>query len=314
MKSSLTAMTLLSLLALMPSARAFEIVANPGLAENDASPLLASIQFIKFDLTSSMPVKIKTGDDLDPDSATTVTVPQVGSMAWCDPGANPLDTANTDITQCYGSATDTKFVVLDFNKAQKKGAKAAYLRLTLKAHTDADNQNDDDLVPALTVFRGRLDPSEISAWYPNKFQTDPAQWPWQFTAFTGKPTNNSPGWSTAFSAQGSSNKTVLVGKFPLKRGGQNYLTLAIGGDARHGNLADKHPVNFELSVEADSKRLLATDSGNVSGELDKCNCKIGVTQWHPSMSHCMAIALCLPIAGTPDECKTPAMCERDGGR
>lgn len=53
---------------------------------------------------------------------------------------------------------------------------------------------------------------------------------------------------------------------------------------------------------------------NTSGGLDLCACEIGITEWHPSMNHCMAISACEPLAGTADQCKTPEMCEEDGGR
>lgn len=309
-----------SLVLPITTLQAADVVGGTPQGENP-SPWLASIQFIKFDLTSRIPVTLKTGDSLraptQENPNATLIVPRLGSMAWCDPVANPLEPNNSDIGECFGSTAQTQFVVLDLNKARKKGAKKAYVRLTLKTLDDGDhgqNDADDDLVPAMTVYQGRQQAGDVLSWYPNKFQNDAGLVGWKLAPFTGKATNNSPGWTTAYMAQGSLNKAVLTGKMALKSGDGNYLTVAIGGDARHADLAAKHPVNFQLDVEVDSKPLTEANSGNNGGGIDKCGCKIGVNQWHPSMQHCMAISLCLPLVGTDDQCKTPEMCLIDGGR
>ena len=338
MKHYLTAsaplMVSLALMGMTASGQAAEIIGGTGLGfSNMAGQWVANVIFNKDDLSSGIPTNIKTGDDLTPlkqqGFGSTLKVPATKSMAWCDPASNPANSTNTDFNQCYGWAMHSKWVVLDFNEMQKKGVKTVYLRLTAKAYDDGDHSDtdvtasnklgDDDLVPALTVFQGRQDVGAHLDWYPNKFQTETPFWAWKLSPFTGKATNNSTGWSTAYFAQGNLDKAVVTGKLALKAGGQNYLSVAIGGDARHSNIADKHDVNFQLDVEV-SKKVLSASSGSTSGGtkptglLDRCGCEIGVDQWHPSMNHCMAIALCEPIAGTSDQCKTPAMCERDGGR
>lgn len=317
MKRVVKVLALTTLLGLQPMAQAAEVIAADN-AEETTSPWLASIQFIKFDLTSSIPVVIKTGDELTTDPqlgpVSNVTVPRLGSMSWCDPAANPIDPANTNIAECFGSAADSQFLVLDLNKVRKKGAKKAYLRLTLKAYDDGDHSPgdaDEDLIPALTVYSGRPEQGQGLSWYPNKYQNDPALSQWQLKPFTGKDTNNNSGWTTGFFGDNSSSQVTLNGKLTLKPGNQNYWTVAIGGDARHSNLAAKHPANFRLSVLVDSKPIKA----GIDKEIDACGCTVGVTQWHPAMQHCMSISLCNGIADNPDDhCKTPEMCRIDGGR
>lgn len=312
MKTAFKLLALSGLLGLLPTTHASDIVAGP---RDSANPWLASVQFIKFDLTSRMSATIKTGATLTGTDGSIV-VPRLGSMSWCDPAANPLIPGNTDIAQCFGRPSGSQFIVLDFNKLRKKGVRKAYLRLTLKSYDDNDipGDPDEDLVPALTVFQGRPDPnSPLPWWYPNKYQNDPGLADWSLKPFTGKATNNSAGWNTAWFGKNSSDRAVVTGKFMLQSGDQNYLTVAIGGDARHANFADQHLVNFRFDAYVDSKPLLANDS-RVPPEIDACACTVGVTQWHPSMNHCMAIDLCLPLIGTADHCKTPKMCEIDGGR
>lgn len=317
--------TALALTSFTTSSQAAEIVGGTGLGfSNMPGQWVANIVFDKADLSSELPVTVKTGDDLTPSQqkglGTTLTVPATKSMAWCDAAANPAIPSNTDINQCYGWAMHSKWIVLDFNEMQKKGVKTVYLRLTAKAYNDGNigpNDADDDLVPALSVFQGRQDTGAHLHWYPNKFQTETPFWAWKLTPFTGKATNYSNGWSTAyFNDVQNLDRAVVIGKVTLKAGGQNFLSVAVGGDARHSNLADKHDVNFQLDVEIAKKALPATTGGSVTptGGIDQCGCEIGKTQWHASMNHCMAIALCEPIAGTADQCKTPEMCARDGGR
>jgi len=288
--------------------------------EEVTNPWLANMQFIKFDLTSGIPLAIKSGDVLTTDPllgpVSNVTVPRLGSMSWCDPAAHPLVPDNTNIADCFGSAADSQLLVLDLNKVRKKGAKKAYLRLILKAYDDGDHSlgdADEDLIPALTVYKGRPESGAGLSWYPNKYQNDPALSQWQLLPFTGKNTNNSSGWTTGFFGVNSFHQVVLTGKLSLESGNQNYWTVAIGGDARHSNLAAKHPVNFRLSVLVDSKPLPA--SAGSEKVIDACGCTVGVTQWHPAMQHCMSISLCNLIADNPDDhCKTPEMCIIDGGR
>jgi hypothetical protein len=300
---------------------------NPGTGAYSPGPWVANIVFNKQDLRAGAAAVIKTGDDITPaaqaeaakNGGISLIVPPTKSMAWCDPASNPDNPGNTDISQCYGWAMHSKWVVLDFNALQKAGLTNVYVSITAKRYNDNDAvATDDDLVPALTVFQGRQDQGASLHWYPNKFQKQPF-WAWKLTPFAGGATKSN-GWATGYMAGGSMDSANVTGRLKLKPGGQNYLTVAVGGDARDPSA--KHDANFELDValskkapkESSGSGSGGTGAGSAAGKYDKCGCEIGVKQWHPSMNHCMAIELCAPIAGTADQCKTPEMCERDGGR
>lgn len=327
-RNALSPLITVALACLSGSATAADVYGGSGLGfSNVASQWIANIVFNKQDLTSGTEVTIKTGDDLTPavqkEFGTRLIVPPTKSMAWCDPVSNPDIPNNTDIAQCYGWAMFSKWTVLDFNALQKAGVGSVWVSITAKRYDDGTAEEvgtdgkvlpgDDDIVPALTVFQGRQDVGAHLHWYPNKFQKQPF-WAFKLTPFAGGSTQ-STGWSTGYFEQGNLDYANVIGKLKLKAGGQNYLSVVVGGDARHASASEKHDVNFLLSVRLSKKKPAAPGgSGTAPGQLDKCGCEIGVTQWHPSMNHCMAISLCQPIAGTADECKTPEMCERDGGR
>jgi hypothetical protein len=322
-----------ALACLSGAAEAADVYGGSGIGfSNNPSQFVANIVFNKTDVKNgASPVVIKTGDDVTPARqkglGTTITIPATKSMAWCDPVSNPDIPSNTDINTCYGWGMFSKWVVLDLNALQKAGLTSVWVSVTAKRYDDGvatevdatgkTLPSDDDLVPALTVYQGRQDAGIHNHWYPNKFQKNPF-WAWKLTPFAGG-TTKSNGWATAYMASGSLDNANVTGRLKLKPGGQNYLTVAVGGDARHADTKLKHDVNFELNVRI-SKKALGTSGGangggsSANGTLDKCGCQIGVTQWHASMNHCMAISLCEPIAGTADQCKTPEMCAKDGGR
>lgn len=338
-----------ALACLSGAAGAADVYGGSGIGfSNNPSQFVANIVFNKTDVKNgASPVVIKTGDDVTPAQqkglGTTITIPPTKSMAWCDPVSNPDIPSNTDINTCYGWGMFSKWVVLDLNALQKAGLTSVWVSVTAKRYddgvaTEADATgktlpSDDDLVPALTVYQGRQDVGIHNHWYPNKFQKNPF-WAWKLTPFTGG-TTQSNGWATAY-GPGSQDSANVTGRLKLKPGGQNYLTVAVGGDARHADAKLKHDVNFQLGVQVSRKSPSTgvdysslgggngssgggngggnTGGNSAAGKLDKCGCQIGVTQWHASMNHCMAISLCTPIAGTADQCKTPEMCEKDGGR
>lgn len=309
---SALSVSLFSLFALMASAQAADVVGGGGLAGTSSSPLVGSIVFNKDDLTKGLTVSVNSGQDITPVKQKTLgvslLVPKTGSIAWCDPVANPSITNNTDSNLCYGAVNESKWFVLDFNDMQKKGVKTVYLRMAAKTFSDGDNNPaDDDLVPALSVFQGRQDLGGILDWYPNQFQTSPAFWAWQLSPFTGTATGNSSGFATAHGAV-SPDKAIVTGKLTLKPGGQNFLTVAVGGDARDAN---PHDANFQLAVKVGKKAIPASCPPQ-SGAFDLCGCEAG-KQWHAAMNHCMSDASCNSPAYL-GQCKTAQMCQDDCGR
>jgi hypothetical protein len=328
------------LASLSGAASAVEVYGGTGIGfTNSDSQWVANFVFSKQDAKSGASASIKTGDDVTPaaqkGNGTTITVPRTKSMAWCDPSSNPDNPSNTDFDQCYGWGMHSKWVVVDLNDLQKRGMTNVWVSVTAKRASDGTTDeyaadgttplpSDDDLVPALTVFQGRQDVGAHLHWYPNKFQKQ-TFWAWKLTPFAGGKTESN-GWATGYFSGGNLDSANVTGKVKLKPGGQNYLSIAVGGDARHGDTKDKHDVNFELVVSVSKKKpSSATNSGSTSGgstgggaasgNIDKCGCTIGVTQWHPAMNHCMEVSKCDAIKDNPDDhCKTPAMCEADGGR
>lgn len=319
-----------ALTVLSGSASAAEVYGGSGIGfSNNPSQFVTSVVFDKADAKAgAAPVIVKTGDDVTPPQqkglGTTITIPPTKSMAWCDPVSNPDIPNNTDFNTCYGWGMFSKWVVLDFNALQKAGMTSVWVSMTAKRYNDGVAQetdskgkvlaSDDDLVPALTVYQGRQDVGIHNHWYPNKFQKTPF-WAWKLTPFAGGATKSN-GWSTGYMAGGSRDSANVTGRFKLKPGGQNYLTVVVGGDDKEPT--KKHDVNFEFDVSLSKKAPMTSNSGGGSkaaGSFDKCGCDIGVTEWHPAMNHCMDIAECKKIENNPnDHCKTPAMCTKDGGR
>lgn len=299
---------------------------NPGTGASPTGPWVANIVFSKLDAKKGTSATLKTGDNIThPDQAAdaaknslTQIVPTLKSMSWCDTDnvkTLMADAGGVDASKCYGWSMHSRWVVLDLNALQKGGMGNVWVSITAKRYDNGDGvATEDDLVPALSVFEGRQDAGIHLHWYPSQLQTSPKFWAWKLAPFNSK-ASQSNGWATAYLAQGSLDSANVTGKFKLRPGGQNYLSVAVGGDAKDPD--NKHDVNFLLEVAVSKKKpASASNSGSNGGAggIDKCGCEIGVTQWHPSMNHCMAIAQCTPLAGTADQCKTPEMCEKDGGR
>lgn len=177
----------------------------------------------------------------------------IGSMDGVPQSLSISATSTTtagNSASCYGSSYGSKWTLVDLNGLQKAGMRSVWVTVTLSRYDDQDGTStDDDLIPGLTVFRGRQDVGAHGFWYPNQFQESPEFWAWKLSPFhtTTAKSDTSGGWATAFGATDPGAVSVS-GLVPLKPGNQNYLTIAVGGDARDGSSA--HDVNFELSVTA----------------------------------------------------------------
>jgi hypothetical protein len=246
----------LALIAGSGLAQAREIAGGNGLG------YVAKLVFDKKDTQPKRPpLVLKTGDPITPRGQEDypVKVPATKSTAWSDPSSNP-DRKTADIDAGYGRGPHSKWFLIDLNLLQKQGLKSVWVRVAVKRHndgtgveTDADGNalpSDDDLIPALTVWRGYQDTGDGSlyGWYPNRFQKSQKTW-WgvKLTPFT---TPESPGYATAFELPDNALATVL-GTVKLKANAPNFLTVAVGGDAR--DVTQRHDVNFQLEVDVKAK-------------------------------------------------------------
>ena len=324
------------------SVQAAKVYGGSGIGfSNDDSHWVATIVFEKTDKATvwtqsdtlkGKEVSVQTGDILTPTEQTapvdqwdlaTITVPHVTSMSWCDPAANPSNPGNTDFAQCYGDANNSKWFIVDLNGLYKAGLQKVTVTVTTQrfddgvaAETDDGDHalpGDDDLVPALTVFRGRQDAGAHGGWYPNRFQQK-RLWAWNLAPFD-PPGKAKRGYATAFGTT-KANSATVTGPYALKGGNQNYLTVGVGGDARHESASSAHAVNFKLTVAVYAQD--PKTDGIFANTTDACGCEKGQTWWHLEMGHCMSIALCKKpewANGPPGHrCQTPAECTTNGGR
>ncbi|MGZ8243743.1 hypothetical protein [Methylomagnum sp.] len=220
-------------------------------------PYVAKITPDKADMKSgAAPLVLKTGDALGTGDANhpANTVPFVKSMGWKDNAANPKDDASTDVNLGYGWTHNSKWFLIDLNKLYDQGIRKAYVMVTLKqlndgaaSETDSTGKvlpSDDDLIPGLTVFKGYQDHGTALGWYPNQYQTKVPFWANKLTPFTeGSPA----GFATANGT--TAQEVTLYGQVKLQKGRNNYLSVALGGDARHATASLKHDVNFQFEVE-----------------------------------------------------------------
>lgn len=285
----------------------------------------------KSDTFKGKEVSVQTGDILTPTGQTapvdqwdlaTIAVPHTTSTSWCDPSANPDNSGNTDYAQCYGNANHTKWFIVDLNGLYKAGLENITVTITAQrfddgvaTETNANGQpvpGDDDLIPALSVYRGRQDSGAHGGWYPNRFQRKQF-WAWGLAPFD-PPGKTKRGFATAFGT--TANTATVSGPYQLKSGNQNYLTVGVGGDARHDSLSSPHDVNFKLNVAVYAQD--PKTDGIFANTTDACGCEKNQTWWHLEMGHCMSIALCKKpewANGPPGHrCQTPAECDANGGR
>lgn len=319
--------SILALGCLSGTAAAVEIYAGNGIGfsnntvDKSTGPWVANMTFSKQDLKKGTAGEIHTGQDITPaqqaaDAATggvAQLVHPTRSMAWCDPLSNPDD--DTSIDNCWGWSMFSKWVVVDLNALQKAN-KSVWVTITAERYNDNDaDTTDDDLIPALTVYQGRQDVGVHLHSYPNRFQKNPF-WAWKLKPFTGGKTKTT-GWDTAYDTD-TKDKAQVIGRVLLKPGSNNFLSIAVGGDARHEDpTKQKHAVNFKLTVKV-SREEPKSDDGTNPGFLDACGCETGVTQWHATMNHCMSVKACDEPEwknGAPGiRCQTPAECTSNGGR
>jgi hypothetical protein len=209
-----------------------------------------------------------------------ITIPATASMAWNDPAVNPTGGA-----EGYGWTHNSRWFLIDLSAL--KPLKTVYVQINLKREANAATPGQNDIIPALTVWRGYQDMGAVDDWYPNTFQASPAFWAWKLAPFTAA---DNPGYATAY---GGADETLasVMGKLKLQGAGKDFLSVAVGGDSR--DASNKHPVNFRLEVNVKKKMPGAATGGGGGGpQIDSYGCDIGNTCWHPQMNHCMSIPLC----------------------
>ncbi|CAL1241374.1 hypothetical protein [Candidatus Methylocalor cossyra] len=285
-------LVLLAALGSVGSAGAAQVIGGTGIGySTNPITMVARLVFDKKDLKpGAAPLVVKSGDNVAPPEQQDmpITVPPTKSMAWCDPVSNPTERpVPTDFSKCYGWAMFSKWFLIDLSALKKQGVGAVWV--SIRASRLEDQTALGDLIPALTVWRGQQNLGSTNHWYPNMFQTTPPFWAWKLTPFTG-PGNQ--GWATAYDSA-SKNTAAVIGKVPLKGGDKDYLTVAVGGDARHLDPKQKHDVNFQLAVSiAKKKPVQDSTPPPAGGKIDQYGCTVGATCWHPPMNHCMAVSLC----------------------
>lgn len=251
-------------------------------------------------------VMVKTGDLLLPgkqenSGISPQLIPAVQSNGWCYPLANP----NPSGSECYGWSVYSQWYLVDLNQLSGK----VWVQISVKRYDnegDAVADQDDDLVPALTVWQGPQVQGKFGDWYPSQFQGfddkgNPVSEGFKpFWAWTLKPLNNgaTPSWATA-SGAGDKSVATVTQQVTLKKGDGKYLSVVVGGDDQH---AERHGANFKLLVRVSAKQPTSEPGDpeaapTPGGDRDICGCKVGVECSHPAMGHCMAKELCVGLTG-----------------
>lgn len=226
-----------ALITLADPAGAAEILGGSGIGFDDSPiPWVSTIVFDKKDAKAGAAAfLVQTGDDVTPPSqqgsSTKIWVPYLAATSWCDSYANPLVPNNRDFNLCYGNGWESNWYVLDLNALQKSGLKGVWVSVTAKRVSDGTETSVDDLlIPALTVWQGKQTEGSNLQWFPQSFQSTPKFWANQLNPFTGGNTQ-STGWATAYGTA-AQDQTEVTGWVKLQPGGRNFLTVAVGGDAR----------------------------------------------------------------------------------
>jgi len=216
-------------------------------------PWLGRIVFDKKDAKAVAPgFIIKTGDDVTPppqrNTKAKFIVPPLNYISWCNSYSNPLIKNNEDFSTCYGNAQYSHWYVLDLNKLHQQGLKAVWISVAAERYPATSDSRG--LVPALTLFKGHQTVGSTLSWYPQTFQTTPSFWANELQPFTGGRTR-STGWATAYGT-GNQNLAEVSGWVKLRPGGQNFLTVAVGGDAHRTEVTkttvNEHPYALVLRV------------------------------------------------------------------
>ena len=232
--------TLFILLSLSGSLPAAEYFAGQGIGYDPWSfPWIGRVVFDKKDVKAGAPeTVIKTGEDVTPPSQKNTNakliVPKLNYIAWCNSYSNPLVKNNEDFNTCYGNAQYSHWYVLDFNKLYQQGLRAVWVSVAAERYPVAGSNGG--LIPALTVFQGRQTVGSTLSWYPQTYQTTPEFWADDLQPFTGGSTR-STGWATAL-GNGNQDLAEVTGWVKLRPGGQNFLTVAVGGDAHRTEVTE----------------------------------------------------------------------------
>ncbi|MCX7097251.1 MAG: hypothetical protein NTV43_05020 [Methylococcales bacterium] len=256
----------------------------------------ARIKIDKNAYTYANKIVFKTDDAISPAGligSELFKVPLTPSMGWNDIATNPDISAcsATVTTNCLTYATDidkrsfgwghsANWYLIDLN-ALVASVKGVSVHITVERYDDGiatetttsstgvvtTLANDDDLIPALTVWQGNQDNGTHSHWFPNKHQATAKFDGSAGTTFWGRKLSKPEwvvskkltyslkgvnsgmvGWDTAYTTAAQKTATVegevlLDKKDPSK----NFLTVALGGD--NHNVAGKHSANYKLTVE-----------------------------------------------------------------
>lgn len=180
----------------------------------------------------------------DHDNATVI--PQTKSIAWCDAAVTP---AGYETNGCYGWSVNSAWFLVDLSKLKGQGLSTVWVTVSVGRYQGAKPE-ENDIIPALTVYRGNQTLGPHIHWYPSELQSVPEFWGWllqRATFVKGDPFSYNSAYATT-----SQDLASVYGKFKLKGGTQDYLTVAVGGDAKDANT--KHSVNYQLTVDVKQKQ------------------------------------------------------------
>ncbi|QJD29161.1 hypothetical protein [Methylococcus geothermalis] len=180
------------------------------------------------------------------DGGNATMIPQTKSMAWCDPAVTP---AGYETNGCYGWGVNANWYLIDLSKLKSQGLTAVWVTINVERYQGAKPE-ENDIIPALTVYRGNQTLGPQKHWFPSELQGQPEFWGWLLqrdTFVKGDVFSYNSAYATP-----SQNLASVMGKFKLKGGTQDYLTVAVGGDAKDPNT--KHTVNYQLTVDVKQKQ------------------------------------------------------------
>lgn len=183
------------------------------------------------------------------DDGNATMIPQTKSMAYCDPAVTP---AGYETNGCYGWGMNANWYLIDLSKLKGQGLGAVWVTVSVARYAGSDPANND-IIPALTVYRGNQTLGPHMHWYPSELQGMPEFWGWLLQREVFVPGKADPMFSydSAY-ATTSQDLASVMGKFKLKGATQDYLTVAVGGDAKDPNT--KHSVNYQLTVDVKQKQ------------------------------------------------------------
>jgi hypothetical protein len=232
------------------------------------------------------------------DGGSPASIPTTRSMAWCDPAVMPPGGAPGT---CYGSARHSQWFLIDLSRLRRQGLRRVKVTINAKRYAGAEPAKSD-LIPALTVWRGNQTLGPTLDWFPSQHQATPPFWGWLLHPWIGQV---NPGFLSAHGVGPQTEASIsdtltLSGRLVGPRA--DFLTVAVGGDAKHADPKQEHAVHFQFEVDVKRAR-----RGLRPGDIDPLGCVVGQTCWHPPMVHCMAVDLCnLPQYLNECQCFAPA--------